>query len=1357
MTNRILKNKLNRVLAIALSAILAFNISIPAFATTAVKTSNYVISKLDGARAELEKLAGQRSIGAVIYLKDAYTLKAEADAYSEDVASLATGQSVGIISVDVDDGRNIWYKVTYSYAGGTIEGYAEREFLASNDERFLAWEDRYITTKNREAIRQLGDCSDIEQFPENYRDALYELKKKHPNWIFVRQNVGLNWNTVLSEEGKGERSLISSSADSSYKGAPSANTAGWYNATPGILAYYLDPRNFLSEERIFMFELETFNAGTHTTDSVQKVLNGTFMSGGIPGTGSSYAQAILDIGASLNMSPIALAARLKQEQGVNGTSPLISGTYKGYEGYYNYFNIKANGGTNTLIIENGLKCARDNGWNTRVKSISGGASIIAAYYVGRGQDTLYLQKFDVDASDNKLYTHQYMQNIAAPYNEAYSTYKAYNNAQMLNTAFVFKIPVYDNMPKGRCMKPNATDVLSLNMTEVENLPVDQNAVVTTLINGAAVTDVPMTYTSTNTGIATVDEKGVITGVRPGEAYIKVNRAEDSSQTVQCKVKVIKADIAVSKVDIPELDITYKPDATLADIELPEAFAWADASLVPTVENAGYSVIYSPDNSRYNSLTMTIPVNVAKATYKPEEIKLPTAVTINAGAELGTAVLPEGFVWKDQTLTVRRKTGNVSYDAIYCEDPNCYEPLEVKINVNIVCNEHEYGEWIGEHATCEKDGTLIRTCEICGHTETLKEPATGHDYISEITEEPTEDKTGIRTYTCKNCGDTYTEEIPKLEKAHTHSYTETITKEPTCTETGVKTYTCSCGESYTETIEATGHDYDENNVCKKCGYELPVIPVHIHDYTLSDTTATCTEAGENRFTCSCGDSYTEPAEALGHDFKNGVCTRCKAKEKNEGNLTPKVSITATPKVTPEGSGETEITTPEVTATATPTANATAMAEAEATAAARVTRMAEATSAARATRIAEATAAAQATKAAKATTAATTNAAAQATTAATTNAAVEATKAAKATTAAQASATAGAAAKPSIIPTPTQKPVPTVGNTPAATQKAEGSTPAVTTKAEGSTPAVTTKAEGSTPAVTASTDENKPEATQQTTASTPETTRDNKKNEDITDKKADSKPANNENNTKESGKKEPVKPEIENVDEFTEGERPISIVMMSSTVLDKEKIEEHISANNKKLEVTLANDVVWSLDLSGVSDYSDVNIDLAVDTSDVEVPEETYKAISGDNEVMTIELKHEGSFGFPVTLHIPVDAKYIGKTANMFWYNTDEDKMEYVNECKVGENGMTAFRLSHASKYVIIFADGSLDPSISTATEEKAERSIETGDADKENAVMAASETADNSGNMILIVGAVAIVLILVLGISLAVIVYRKERD
>jgi len=80
--------------------------------------------------------------------------------------------------------------------------------------------------------------------------------------------------------------------------------------------------------------------------------------------------------------------------------------------------------------------------------------------------------------------------------------------------------------------------------------------------------------------------------------------------------------------------------------------------------------------------------------------------------------------------------------------------------------------------------------------------------------------------------------------HTHSYTSSVTTAATCTTDGVMTYTCTCGNSYTESIPATGHDYEA------------VV-----------TAPTCTEKGYTTYTCkNCGESYTaDETEATGHSY------------------------------------------------------------------------------------------------------------------------------------------------------------------------------------------------------------------------------------------------------------------------------------------------------------------------------------------------------------------------------------------------------------------------------------------------------------------------------------------------------------
>ena len=56
------------------------------------------------------------------------------------------------------------------------------------------------------------------------------------------------------------------------------------------------------------------------------------------------------------------------------------------------------------------------------------------------------------------------------------------------------------------------------------------------------------------------------------------------------------------------------------------------------------------------------------------------------------------------------------------------------------------------------------------------------------------------------------------------------------------------------------------------------PAHTHSYTAVVTPPTCTEGGYTTYTCACGDSYVaDETPALGHNFVDGVCTRCGERE------------------------------------------------------------------------------------------------------------------------------------------------------------------------------------------------------------------------------------------------------------------------------------------------------------------------------------------------------------------------------------------------------------------------------------------------------------------------------------------------
>ncbi|MBQ4283683.1 MAG: cadherin-like beta sandwich domain-containing protein, partial [Lachnospira sp.] len=90
-------------------------------------------------------------------------------------------------------------------------------------------------------------------------------------------------------------------------------------------------------------------------------------------------------------------------------------------------------------------------WNSRMKSIIGGAIYIGSNYISIGQDTIYYQKYDV--IDYYGYIHQYMTHVLAPRSESVNAAKAYSDEMKKNTAIVFKIPVYNNMPEEICAIP----------------------------------------------------------------------------------------------------------------------------------------------------------------------------------------------------------------------------------------------------------------------------------------------------------------------------------------------------------------------------------------------------------------------------------------------------------------------------------------------------------------------------------------------------------------------------------------------------------------------------------------------------------------------------------------------------------------------------------------------------------------------------------------------------------------------------------------------------------------------------------------------------------------------------------------
>ncbi|MDE7205715.1 MAG: Ig-like domain-containing protein [Lachnospiraceae bacterium] len=539
-------------------------------------------------------LAAEKPLMALLYHTESYKVCQEPSKDSNSVATIESGHTLYVKAVEILD-DSVWYQVQFGLNGTEYTGYVESYYLAYSDEDWISWETDYLTGAISPYTLNSGiDTSDIEAFPVYYRDKLAALKELHPNWTFVPMNTGLDFNTVIANE-MGEKSLIQNTTSNAEKGwVGKAYGGGWYYATEDAVSYYMNPCNFLTESYIFQFEQLTFNDSYHTVSAIQSFLNNTFMRGSLPDdSNKTYAQAFYEIGKSRILSPIHLAARVYQEQG-NGTSALISGTYNGYQGYYNYFNVSASGTTTQQIIESGLSYAKSKGWNTHYKSLSGGAATIGNNYILKGQDTLYLEKFNVDGNYNPLYTHQYMQNIQAPASESLSTRKMYANAGSLDSAFVFKIPVFYNMQEEKHLESISLDKATLILQTQGSLtgnPTDHDVedTLTVRYNPTDTTDeISVKWNSSDTDVVTVaasddSNTALVTAAGEGSATITATATTADAETGNVIVKTAVCQITViapaSTIERSAIIFMDKDDTTiLARIEVPYEGSIAESDI-----------------------------------------------------------------------------------------------------------------------------------------------------------------------------------------------------------------------------------------------------------------------------------------------------------------------------------------------------------------------------------------------------------------------------------------------------------------------------------------------------------------------------------------------------------------------------------------------------------------------------------------------------------------------------------------------------------------------------------------------------------------------------------------------------------
>lgn len=449
--------------------------------------------------------------------------------------------------------------------------------------------------------------------------------------------TNLDWNNVIQQESQFGKNLVPKTYSYNWKNTTPGQynvevDSGWVDSSELAVKYAMDPRNFLNEVRIFQFETLSYNSSANNINSIEKILYGTEFyqnkvsyldnKGNMINTNETYSELILRGGQKSAVSTYHLASRIKQEVGPFLSHSSISGKVSGYEGLYNFYNIGATSSAEPMgAIKNGLQFAKDGKgasqttknkylipWNNKEKAISGGGIFIGSSYIQVGQNTVYLQKFDVnDDRGSNLFSHQYMTNVLAPYNEARSIYKGYQKNGILDLQISFIIPIFNNMPDIQYESPN----INSNNYVADNTKVYCNAtnvnlrtgpstsyeVITMLSKDAKMTRIAKSISNGERWDRVQLENGMVgyifqTYVTEMPAYNKVTGINLDKEEIYISIgENLKINAYIEPANANNTKINFKSDD--------EKIATIDENGVITAQKEGETIIYAISEENEN--------------------------------------------------------------------------------------------------------------------------------------------------------------------------------------------------------------------------------------------------------------------------------------------------------------------------------------------------------------------------------------------------------------------------------------------------------------------------------------------------------------------------------------------------------------------------------------------------------------------------------------------------------------------------------------------------------------------------------------------------------------------------------------
>lgn len=216
--------------------------------------------------------------------------------------------------------------------------------------------------------------------------------------------------------------------------------------------------------------------------------------------------------------------------------------------------------------------------------------------------------------------------------------------------------------------------------------------------------------------------------------------------------------------------------------------------------------------------------------------------------------------------------------------------------------------------------------------------------------------------------------------------------------------------------------------------------------------------------------------------------------------------------------------------------------------------------------------------------------------------------------------------------------------------------------------------------------------------------------------------------------------------------INVDMNGSTIVPQ-NIFESIKDRDITVIFDMGDEVTWTVNGKDIMNiFGDIDFGISYgENAGAGIPLDIINNVTGERYRVNLTLAHDGEFGFAAVLTINMDKKNAGLYANLFYFNKQTGKLEFICSDEIDAAGNAGLVFTHASDYTVIVDEKPMDSADAGVEDSNSE--AETDNGKNSDAEIIESPHTGNVWlpNWLIVLGAVMIIL----GAG-AVLMIKKEK-